>query len=99
MAKYTATSETLGKELSEYIPFELDARWTRELFDASAAVSMGAVVSDGAEESPVYGIAIQDAAAGQEVTCVVRGAVINSAAVTLTDAQKAALKAQGNKII
>ena len=99
MAKYTATSEVLGKALSEFVPFELNPTYTRDVFTASGAVALGDVITMTVGEATVYGIAAAAAVNAQEVPAIVRGAVINSAAVSLSAAQKAAFIAQGCKVL
>lgn len=86
----------MSDELSEFVTFEISPIYSREVFTATAACKKGDVISNGAT-SPTYGIAIADAAKGEAVVVVVRGAVATSAINGTADA-KTALKAQGVKI-
>lgn len=103
MAKYVAKSETLGADLSNFVPFELCAE-LRETGTAgsSAAVSTGDIVTvtigSGENAVSMYGIAAAGAPASGQYPVIVRNAVINAgayASTVLTAAIKKALVEQG----
>lgn len=92
MAKYTATTATMDPALSEYLLWELAPVYCRETLTApEAGCKAGDVIAD----AGVYGMALNDAAAGAEVACVCRMAVFDGSHGTITAAAKTALEAAG----
>ena len=96
--RYSGTGTTMGLTLSDYVPFEVAPVWCRETFtlgDAASDVDLGDVISN---SDGLYGVCTQPASAGEQVTAIVRGCVINSSNVTLDSSASAALISQGCKI-
>ena len=91
-ARYAATSATMDAPLSDFLLWELNPFYCRQALTApEGGCKAGDVISYGG----VYGMAIDAAAAGASVVCVVRCAVFDGSHKAITSAAKAALEAQG----